>query len=225
MILISYYQAGLQGSNRLQEGGSGHAGPTPPAPLLCPVLSARNKSPQIDLNLRPRIKHKAQNDWLHNSSSSGQYLVETPFGSSCRLGSVWTGPSQFTCLGTSPCLNSSHRFWIWLRSDLATSGQLLSCFETVTVWICLFFSFLLRGAFEHSQRWFLWMFVPVNWSFLTKVVHRLLLRCFPTAWCCHFYFVVESVLLLARFPEKVRVPVDEELVGTVQTSPSSGNRL
>lgn len=157
MILISYYQAGLQGSNRLQEGGSGHAGPTPPVPLLCPVLSARNKSPQIDLNLRPRIKHKAQNDWLHNSSSSGQYLVETPFGSSCRLGSVWTGPSQFTCLGTSPCLNSSHRFWIWLRSDLATSGQLLSCFETVTVWICLFF-------FIPSQRcfWTLTAMISLN---------------------------------------------------------------
>lgn len=226
-MLISNYQAWLQGSNRLREGGSGHPGPTPVALLLC--FACENKSPQIDLNLRQRIKHKAQNDWLHNSSTSGQYLVEAPFGSSCRLGSVWTGPSQFTCLDTSALsvklrhpartasLKSSQRFWIWLRSDFATSGQLLSCFETVSV--CVFF-FLLRSSFEHSQLWFLWMFVPVNWSFLKKVAHRLPLRCFPTAWCCHFYFVVEMVLLLARFPEKIRVLAEEELAGTVQRSPS-----
>lgn len=148
-MLISNYQAWLQGSNRLREGGSGHPGPTPVALLLC--FACENKSPQIDLNLRPRIKHKAQNDWLHNSSTSGQYLVEAPFGSSCRLGSVWTGPSQFTCLDASALsvklrhpartasLKTSQRFWIWLRSDFATSGQLLSCFETISV--CVFFSF------------------------------------------------------------------------------------
>lgn len=36
----------------------------------------------------------------------------------------------------------------------------------------------------------------------------------------HFYFVVEMVLLLARFPEKIRVLAEEELAGTVQRSPS-----
>lgn len=225
-MLISNYQAWLQGSNRLREGGSGHPGPTPVALLLC--FACENKSPQIDLNLRPRIKHKAQNDWLHNSSTSGQYLVEAPFGSSCRLGSVWTGPSQFTCLDASALsvklrhpartasLKSSHRFWIWLRSDFATSGQLLSCFETVSV--CVFFP---------SQKFFWTLAAMISLNVCSSQLIFSYKSCpsppaemFPHSMMLPLLLCGGDGAFAGWFPEKIRVLAEEELAGTVQRSPS-----